>query len=134
MRPLLTSSSRWLPLSNAPSRTNARGALPRKAGSSRSLPSERIAIYSRLPSERLCSLWANPPLSNGVAMNELPDGTFQKLRELAQNLWWSWQPEIRALFHELDPAIWRVIYHNPVALLQRVGPEEIARRVQDLEM
>jgi starch phosphorylase len=67
-------------------------------------------------------------------MNELPDGTFQKLRELAQNLWWSWQPEIRALFRELDPAIWRVIYHNPVALLQRVGPEEIARRVQDLEM
>jgi glycogen phosphorylase len=67
-------------------------------------------------------------------MNELPDGTFQKLHELAQNLWWSWQPEIRALFRELDPAIWRVIYHNPVALLQRVGPEEIARRVQDLEM
>jgi starch phosphorylase len=70
-------------------------------------------------------------------MNEISDGTFpifQKLRELAQNLWWSWQPEIRALFRELDPAVWRVAYHNPVALLQRVGPEEIARRVQDFEM
>jgi starch phosphorylase len=67
-------------------------------------------------------------------MNEIPDGTFQKLRELAHNLWWSWQPEIRALFRELDPVVWRIAYHNPVALLQRIGPEEISRRVQDLEM
>jgi len=70
-------------------------------------------------------------------MNELSDGTFhifQKLHELAQNLWWSWQPEIRGIFRELDPDIWRLAHHNPVALLQRVGPEEIARRVQDLEM
>ena len=67
-------------------------------------------------------------------MSELPDGTFQKLRELAQNLWWCWQPEIRAIFRELDPGVWRVVYHNPVALLQRVGPEEISRRVRDLEM
>jgi glycogen phosphorylase len=65
---------------------------------------------------------------------EPTDGTFQKLRELAQNLWWSWQPDIRAIFRELDPEIWRVVYHNPVALLQRVAPEEIARRVNDLEM
>src|SRR5262249_44280655 len=30
------------------------------------------------------------------------DGLVHKLRELAQNLWWSWQPEIRFLFRELD--------------------------------
>ena len=52
-------------------------------------------------------------------MNEPIDGTFQKLRELAQNLWWSWQPDIRAIFRELDPEIWSLVYHNPVALLQR---------------
>jgi starch phosphorylase len=62
------------------------------------------------------------------------DGAFQKLRELAQNLWWSWQPDIRAIFRELDPVIWRLVYHNPVALLQRIAPEEISRRVHDLEM
>jgi glycogen phosphorylase len=67
-------------------------------------------------------------------MTETPDGTFQKLRELAQNLWWSWQPDIRAIFREIDPETWRITYHNPVALLQRVGPESVARRVQDLEM
>ncbi|HEX7181282.1 MAG TPA: alpha-glucan family phosphorylase [Thermoanaerobaculia bacterium] len=62
------------------------------------------------------------------------DGTFQKLRELAQNLWWSWQPDIRAIFRELDPVTWRVVYHNPVALLQRLDPQEVADRVQDLEL
>jgi starch phosphorylase len=67
-------------------------------------------------------------------MNEPIDGTFQKLRELAQNLWWSWQPDIRALFRELDPETWRIVHHNPVALLLRVDPEEISRRVADLEM
>jgi starch phosphorylase len=67
-------------------------------------------------------------------MSNVPGDTLHKLRELAQNLWWSWQPDIRALFRELDPATWSVVYHNPVALLQRVPEEEIARRVRDLEM
>jgi glycogen phosphorylase len=65
---------------------------------------------------------------------ELHDNTLRKLRELAQNLWWSWQPDIRAIFRELDPATWSVAYHNPVALLQRVPEDEIVRRIQDLEM
>ncbi|HEY0511042.1 MAG TPA: alpha-glucan family phosphorylase, partial [Thermoanaerobaculia bacterium] len=65
---------------------------------------------------------------------EPTDETFKKLRELAQNLWWSWQPDIRSLFRELDPETWRLVHHNPVALLQRIDPGEISRRVQDLEM
>jgi starch phosphorylase len=66
-------------------------------------------------------------------MSEI-DNTLRKLRELAQNLWWSWQPDIRALFREIDPTVWSLVYHNPVALLQRLSEEEIARRIQDLEM
>ena len=58
----------------------------------------------------------------------------RKLRELAQNLWWSWQPEIRFLFRELDPELWRAVHHNPVAVLRRLDHDEISRRVQDLEM
>ncbi len=60
--------------------------------------------------------------------------TLQRLRELAQNLWWSWQPDIRAIFRELDPATWSVVYHNPVALLQRMPEAEILGRIQVLEM
>ncbi|MFY9821183.1 MAG: alpha-glucan family phosphorylase [Thermoanaerobaculia bacterium] len=62
------------------------------------------------------------------------DDTSRKLRELAQNLWWSWQPDTRAIFRNLDPALWRTVHHNPVALLQRMDSEEVTRRVQDLEL
>ena len=62
------------------------------------------------------------------------DGTSRKLRELAQNLWWSWQPDTRAIFRNLDPALWRTVHHNPVALLQRMDSEAITRQVQDLEL
>jgi starch phosphorylase len=67
-------------------------------------------------------------------MTETTDGTSRKLRELAQNLWWSWQPDIRALFRNLDPALWRTVHHNPVALLARLAPETVTERVQDLEL
>jgi glycogen phosphorylase len=56
-----------------------------------------------------------------------------KLRELSRNLFWAWQPEVRALFHELSPELWSTVHHNPVALLQRMEPDEIARRVSELE-
>ncbi|HEY8020575.1 MAG TPA: alpha-glucan family phosphorylase, partial [Thermoanaerobaculia bacterium] len=67
-------------------------------------------------------------------MADPSSGVVRKLRELAQNLWWSWQPEIRFLFRELDPELWRTAHHNPVAVLQRLDEDEIARRVRDLEM
>ncbi|HVS00189.1 MAG TPA: alpha-glucan family phosphorylase [Thermoanaerobaculia bacterium] len=67
-------------------------------------------------------------------MTEPSDPTLRKLQELAQNLWWSWQSDIRAIFRSLDPALWSLVYHNPVALLQRLSPGEIAERVTDLEM
>ncbi|MBW8874620.1 MAG: alpha-glucan family phosphorylase [Acidobacteria bacterium] len=67
-------------------------------------------------------------------MTEPTDGTSRKLRELAQNLWWSWQPDIRAIFRNLDPVLWSAVYHNPVALLERIDPDEVTRRVQDLEL
>ena len=41
-----------------------------------------------------------------------------KLRELARNLWWTWQPNVIALFRELDPALWRKVDHNPVEFLK----------------
>ncbi|HEV7516682.1 MAG TPA: DUF3417 domain-containing protein, partial [Thermoanaerobaculia bacterium] len=67
-------------------------------------------------------------------MEEHPNDLVRKLRDLAQNLWWSWQPEIRFIFRELDPELWRTAYHNPVAILNRLAESEIAHRVQDLEM
>ncbi|HLX09526.1 MAG TPA: alpha-glucan family phosphorylase [Thermoanaerobaculia bacterium] len=62
------------------------------------------------------------------------DDVVRKLRELSRNLWWSWQPDIRAIFRELSPEIWRAVYHNPVALLGRLDGDEISARVRDHAM
>ena len=62
------------------------------------------------------------------------DGVVEKLDALAANLWWSWQPEIRAIFRSLDPKAWRRVHHSPVALLRGMARDEIVERVQDLEM
>jgi starch phosphorylase len=50
-----------------------------------------------------------------------------KLRELAKNLWWTWQPNVISLFRELDPVLWRATDHNPIAFLKKLPAEELER-------
>ena len=47
------------------------------------------------------------------------------LVELAYNLWWSWIPEARNIFKELDPPLWHSTRHNPVAILRQISTERI---------
>src|SRR5688572_8126510 len=42
-----------------------------------------------------------------------------RLKDLAYNLWWSWHPEARALFKEIDRTLWSATHHNPVQLLRQ---------------
>src|SRR3569832_2308431 len=49
----------------------------------------------------------------------LPD-RIARLKDLAYNLWWSWHPEARALFKEMDRTLWAETHHNPVRLLRAV--------------
>ncbi len=57
-----------------------------------------------------------------------------KLRELARNLWWTWQPNVIALFRELDPALWRKVDHNPVEFLKRLPAEQLERRAAEMAL
>jgi starch phosphorylase len=57
-----------------------------------------------------------------------------KLRELARNLWWTWQPNVIALFRELDPALWRKVDHNPVEFLKRLSAEQLERRAAEMAL
>src|SRR5215469_7015101 len=59
-----------------------------------------------------------------------------RLYELAYNLWWSWHPEARTLYSDLDPALWDAAGHNPVRFLSEVEPkllEQAANNVGYLE-
>src|SRR5262245_21078463 len=57
-----------------------------------------------------------------------------KPRELARNLWWTWQPNVIALFRELDPALWRKVDHNPVEFLKRLSTEQLERRAAEMAL
>jgi starch phosphorylase len=49
-----------------------------------------------------------------------------RLEELANNLWWSWHPEARALFRTLDYPLWRLSGHNPVKQLLEISTDKLA--------
>jgi starch phosphorylase len=45
------------------------------------------------------------------------------LCDLANNLWWSWHPEARILFKQVNQLAWKASMHNPVRML-RDTPQE----------
>jgi starch phosphorylase len=55
-----------------------------------------------------------------------------RLRVLAQNLWWTWHPEVIRLFTDLDPHLWRQLSHNPIAFLNQITPEQIEELAAEL--
>ena len=42
------------------------------------------------------------------------------LKELADNLWWSWNTEAESLFKRMDPSLWENVQHNPKLLLEKI--------------
>ncbi len=62
------------------------------------------------------------------------DQLYERTWALAQNLWWSWQPEVSAIFRELDPVRWRILDHNPIALLSEFSFERLEQRASELSL
>lgn len=57
------------------------------------------------------------PIHTFNVVPTLPD-VLEPLREIAFNLWWSWQPDARRLFRHLDPELWHRTNHSPLRMLQ----------------
>ncbi|MCA9455916.1 MAG: alpha-glucan family phosphorylase [Nitrospiraceae bacterium] len=57
---------------------------------------------------------------------------FRNLSELAQNVWWSWSPEGRAVFSYIDPTLWRLTYHDPIKQLQKIASDRLEALGQDV--
>ena len=45
------------------------------------------------------------------------------LVDLAYNLWWSWHPEARVLFKQINQQAWKKSIHNPVKMLREIPAE-----------
>ncbi len=52
------------------------------------------------------------------------------LRELAYNLWWTWNPHARRMFAHIQPGLW-AIYRNPVELLINIEPAHWETLLED---
>ncbi len=55
----------------------------------------------------------------------------QPLRELALNLWWSWDEQATELMSQLDPHRWDQVGHNPVAVLMDLGERRLQALADD---
>jgi len=53
------------------------------------------------------------------------------LREMALNLLWSWDEEVRVVFSRVDPTLWAASYQNPVLMLGSVPQERLNELAQD---
>ena len=54
-----------------------------------------------------------------------------RLRELAYNLWWSWNADARAQFRRIDPDLWDDVVGNPVKFLAHVSQHRLDQAAQD---
>ena len=55
----------------------------------------------------------------------------RRLKELAYNLWWSWQPDGSWLFTHLDKTTWELTHHNPVKFLRQISPAKLEAAASD---
>ncbi|KJS01413.1 MAG: alpha-glucan phosphorylase [Peptococcaceae bacterium BRH_c4a] len=63
---------------------------------------------------------------------EIPD-RISRLKEIANNFWFSWYEPAQDLFSRLDKDLWEEVYHNPVKFLIKVKTDILENAVHDRE-
>ena len=70
------------------------------------------------------------PGGNMHPKGKLPE-RIGRLEELANNLWWSWHPQARALFRALDYPLWHLGGHNPIKQLREISTDKLTTAATD---
>ncbi len=65
-----------------------------------------------------------------LVQNKLPNA-LKPLKELAYNLWWSWNYDASNMFADIDPVKWETLEFNPVRLVESLSKEDIDRLEND---
>ncbi|MFZ1614931.1 MAG: alpha-glucan family phosphorylase, partial [Holophaga sp.] len=58
----------------------------------------------------------------------------QKLQKLTQNLWWTWRPEVRAIFRDIDHSLYHQAHRNPVRVLREVTTSFLDQRASEVDI
>jgi starch phosphorylase len=70
------------------------------------------------------------PLKEFLVRPALPPA-LTRMSELAYNLLWTWDHNLRTLFRRLDPNLWKACGNNPVLMLGRVPQSSLERAAGD---
>ena len=62
---------------------------------------------------------------NKITVNPQLPKRIEKLEEIANNLWWSWNTEFLRLFKQIDGDLWENANKNPVKFLKTVSQEKL---------
>ena len=71
-----------------------------------------------------------PTIRTFQVFPDVPDA-LQPLLEIANNLWWVWNPDAVELFRRLDRKLWEDVYHNPVKMLGTIDQPKLAAAAED---
>ncbi len=55
----------------------------------------------------------------------------KRLKDIAYNLWWSWNSEAIDLYREIDLALWEKLGKNPVRFLLEVSQKKLEQKLND---
>ncbi|HET6207100.1 MAG TPA: alpha-glucan family phosphorylase, partial [Terracidiphilus sp.] len=73
-----------------------------------------------------------PVISEARTFDRFIAPTQERLWSLANNIWWSWDPDCISLFRDLSPARWLQLNQNPIAVLAEIPADELERRATSL--
>ncbi len=73
-----------------------------------------------------------PVISEARTFDRFIVPTQERLWQLANNIWWSWDPDCISLFRDLNPARWQQLNQNPIAVLSEMPAEVLERRATEL--
>ena len=71
---------------------------------------------------------------NRITVNPQLPKRINRLTEIANNLWWSWNTEVLKLFKEIDIDLWEKVDKNPVKFLKLISQENTVQKRASFEL
>ena len=68
---------------------------------------------------------------NKITVNPQLPKRIERLGDISNNLWWSWNTEFLRLFKQIDRDLWESVEKNPIKFLRLVAQEKLEEATKD---